>query len=152
MAPNLSERRSLVPTVLGRRETLLENARGLQVAAAHQNLFNGRIETTLGRRDSLTLPQLCQNYMTLCVRIGKIDRLRPPLNACEQIPIATDSGTQSRYGKRTENPRAGSRTTTIQLTRHTMEKQHTVTVTKDRPILVLEAYHVEVIKDSNIRL
>jgi hypothetical protein len=29
----------------------------------------------------LTLPQLCQNYMSLCVRIGKIDRLRPPLNA-----------------------------------------------------------------------
>jgi hypothetical protein len=24
----------------------------------------------------LTLPQLCQNYMPLCVRIGKIDRLR----------------------------------------------------------------------------
>src|SRR5215472_17902907 len=23
----------------------------------------------------VTLPQLCQNYMTLCVRIGKIDRL-----------------------------------------------------------------------------
>jgi hypothetical protein len=23
----------------------------------------------------LTLPQLCQNYMTLCVRIGKTDRL-----------------------------------------------------------------------------
>jgi hypothetical protein len=22
----------------------------------------------------LTLPQLCQNYMPLCVRIGKIDR------------------------------------------------------------------------------
>jgi carotenoid cleavage dioxygenase-like enzyme len=29
----------------------------------------------------ITLPQLCQNYMSLCVRIGKIDRLRPPLNA-----------------------------------------------------------------------
>jgi hypothetical protein len=26
-------------------------------------------------------PQLYQNYMTLCVRIGKIDRLRTPLNA-----------------------------------------------------------------------
>jgi hypothetical protein len=25
--------------------------------------------------------ELCQNYMTLCVRIGKIDRLKPPLNA-----------------------------------------------------------------------
>ena len=29
----------------------------------------------------LTLPQLCQNYLYLCVRIGKIDRLRLPLNA-----------------------------------------------------------------------
>jgi len=29
----------------------------------------------------VTLLLLCQNYMTLCVRIGKIDRLRPPLNA-----------------------------------------------------------------------
>ena len=28
-----------------------------------------------------TLPQLCQNYMTLYVRIGKIDRLGAPLNA-----------------------------------------------------------------------
>jgi hypothetical protein len=28
-----------------------------------------------------TLLQLCQNYMSLCVRIGKLDRLRPPLNA-----------------------------------------------------------------------
>jgi len=28
-----------------------------------------------------TLLQLCQNYMPLCVRIGKIDRLRTPLNA-----------------------------------------------------------------------
>jgi hypothetical protein len=26
-----------------------------------------------------TLPQLCQNYMLLCVGIGKIDRLRPLL-------------------------------------------------------------------------
>jgi hypothetical protein len=32
-------------------------------------------------RMGLTLLQLCQNYMSLCVRIGKIDRLRPPLNA-----------------------------------------------------------------------
>jgi hypothetical protein len=29
----------------------------------------------------LTLPQLCQNYLSLCVRIGKIDQLKPPLNA-----------------------------------------------------------------------
>jgi Putative transposase len=28
-----------------------------------------------------TLPQLCQNYMYISVRIGKIDRLRPLLNA-----------------------------------------------------------------------
>jgi hypothetical protein len=32
-------------------------------------------------RMGLTLPQPCQNYMLLYVRIGKIDRLRPPLNA-----------------------------------------------------------------------
>src|SRR5215831_3492118 len=31
------------------------------------------------RRKGSTLPQPCQNYMTLCVRIGKIDRLRPQL-------------------------------------------------------------------------
>src|SRR5262249_37693348 len=30
---------------------------------------------------SLTLLQLCKNYMSLCVRMGKTDRLRPPLNA-----------------------------------------------------------------------
>ena len=30
---------------------------------------------------TVTLLQLCQNYMTLCVRIGKIDRLKSPLNA-----------------------------------------------------------------------
>jgi len=40
---------------------------------------------------------------------------------------------------RTENPRAGSRTTTIQLTRHTMEKQHPIVAQIDRPILVLKA-------------
>ena len=28
-----------------------------------------------------TLLLLCQNYTTLCARIGKIDRLKPPLNA-----------------------------------------------------------------------
>ena len=68
--------------ILGRRETLLENAPAeFEFPAASQNLFNGRFETALGREGSLTLPQLCQNYMTLCVRIGKIDRLRPPLNA-----------------------------------------------------------------------
>ncbi len=101
---NLSERRSLDPTegnrgkyarvscfcvpahgyaaVLGRRETLLENAPAeFEFPVASQNLFNGRFETALGRAGSLTLPQLCQNYMPLCVRIGKIDRLRPPLNA-----------------------------------------------------------------------
>jgi hypothetical protein len=101
---NLSEPRSLDPTegnrgknarvscfvcppmamlaVLGRRETLLETAPAdFEFPAASQNLFNGRFETALGRAGSLTLPQLCQNYMPLCVRIGKIDRLRPPLNA-----------------------------------------------------------------------
>jgi hypothetical protein len=35
----------------------------------------------LARPSSFTLPQLCQNDIYLCVRIGKIDRLRPPLNA-----------------------------------------------------------------------
>ena len=30
---------------------------------------------------SVTLLQLCQNYMSLCVRIGKIERLSEPLNA-----------------------------------------------------------------------
>ena len=29
----------------------------------------------------ITLPQLCPNYMALCVRIGKIDRLRAASNA-----------------------------------------------------------------------
>jgi hypothetical protein len=29
----------------------------------------------------ITLSLLCQNYMSLCVRIGKIDRLEAPLNA-----------------------------------------------------------------------
>jgi hypothetical protein len=29
----------------------------------------------------LTLLQLCQNYMYLCVRIGKIDRVEAPSNA-----------------------------------------------------------------------
>ena len=94
---NLSERRSLDPTegnrgkyarvscfcvpahgyaaVLGRRETLLENAPAeFEFPAASQNLFNGRVETALGREGSLTLLQLCQNYRPLCVRIGKLTR------------------------------------------------------------------------------
>jgi hypothetical protein len=29
----------------------------------------------------LTLPQLCQNYMLLCVRIGKLKVSAPALNA-----------------------------------------------------------------------
>jgi hypothetical protein len=29
----------------------------------------------------LTLPQLCQNYMSLCVPIGKMRLSTPPLNA-----------------------------------------------------------------------
>ena len=28
-----------------------------------------------------TFLELCQNYMSLCVRIGKIERLRAPINA-----------------------------------------------------------------------
>src|SRR5215468_3322098 len=39
------------------------------------------VETTLRRTGSVTLLQLCQNYMYLCVRIGNNDRLRPPSNA-----------------------------------------------------------------------
>src|SRR5215471_16804126 len=46
----------------------------VRVSAPHQNLFGGWVNTTLGRTGSLTLPQLCQNYMTL-------DRLIPPSNA-----------------------------------------------------------------------
>ena len=68
--------------VLGRRETLLENAPAeFEFPAASQNLFNGRFETALGRAGSLTLPQLCQNYMPLCVRIGKMKVSGPALNA-----------------------------------------------------------------------
>jgi hypothetical protein len=68
--------------VLGRRKTLLENAPAeFELPPASQNLFNARLETALGRPGSPTLPQLCQNYMSLYVRIGKIDRLRPLLNA-----------------------------------------------------------------------
>jgi len=54
---------------------------GVRLSVANQNLFNGWVETILGPTDSLTLLQLCQNYMTLCVRIGKIDGLEEPLNA-----------------------------------------------------------------------
>ncbi len=78
---NLSERRSLDPTegnrgkyarvscfvcppmamlaVLGRRETVLENAPvEFELPPASQNLFNGRVETALGGASSLTLPEL----------------------------------------------------------------------------------------------
>ena len=66
--------------VLGRRETVLENAPAeFELPAASQNMFNGRVQTALGRAGSLTLLQLCQNYLTLCVRIGKIDGLGPLL-------------------------------------------------------------------------
>ena len=61
-------------------QTLLEN-RGLRVSGGSRKLFMEWVETTLSQTGSLTLPQLCQNYMSLCVRIGKIDRLRLPLNA-----------------------------------------------------------------------
>jgi hypothetical protein len=47
-----------------------------------------RTSNSLGARSTLilhgmglTLPQLCQNYMLLCVRIGKIDRLKAALRA-----------------------------------------------------------------------
>ena len=40
-----------------------------------------RSAAAISRRKGSTLLQLCQNYMYLCVRIGKIDRLRRPLNA-----------------------------------------------------------------------
>src|SRR5262249_15551290 len=96
---NLSERRSMVPTegnrgkyarvscflcppmamlpYLDDAKHLLENAPAeFEFPAASQNLFNGGVETALDRAGSLTLPQLCQNYLYLCVRIGKIDRLR----------------------------------------------------------------------------
>src|SRR4029434_1639659 len=33
-------------------------------------LTSGCVEATLPRTDSVTLLQLCQNYMSLCVRIG----------------------------------------------------------------------------------
>ncbi len=64
--------------VHGRRETLLEDARHeFESPALHQNLFNGWVETISGRTGSLTLPQLCQNYMLLCVRIGRLTRTQP---------------------------------------------------------------------------
>jgi hypothetical protein len=43
--------------------------------------FVRQIQSAAASDLRLTLPQLCQNYMSLCVRIGNIDRLRPPLNA-----------------------------------------------------------------------
>ena len=61
--------------------TLNQRVRSTESRRPTRDLFNGWIETTLGRPGSLTLPQLAQNYMPLCVRIGKIDRLRPALNA-----------------------------------------------------------------------
>src|SRR5215510_6101562 len=100
---NLSQRRSLDPTEGNRGKNArvncfmcprmamlpyLDDAKhfwktapaDFEFPAVHQNsLWSGK--TTLSQTDSLTLPQLCQNYMPLCVRIGKIDRLRRPLNA-----------------------------------------------------------------------
>jgi hypothetical protein len=68
--------------VLGGRETLLENAPAeFESTAAHQNLSNGWVEDGFGRAGYLSLLELCQNYMPLCVRIGKIDRRSTPEDA-----------------------------------------------------------------------
>jgi hypothetical protein len=62
--------------VLERRETLLENAAG--GVRVHRRTFKtylmAGLKTALGGAGYLTLPQLCQNYMPLCVRIGKMTR------------------------------------------------------------------------------
>jgi len=59
---------------MGRRTNLVCSASGL---------FAGNTSGDDGRDDSVDddFVQLCQNYMTLYVRIGKIDRLRLLLNA-----------------------------------------------------------------------
>jgi hypothetical protein len=43
-------------------------------------------------KTSITLPQLCQNYMTLYVRIGKIDRLRPSLGILTLTKVVRVAG------------------------------------------------------------
>jgi len=48
---------------------------------ALENLFSGWFEAALGLTGSLTLLQLCQNYLLLYVRIGKMKVTAPVLNA-----------------------------------------------------------------------
>jgi hypothetical protein len=54
---------------------------GFEMVGGPPKLTYGWVEDDFGSDGPLTLPQLCQNYMSLCVRIGKIDRLARPLNA-----------------------------------------------------------------------
>jgi hypothetical protein len=49
------------------------------MTAPHRAALNQKSDRLLwvwGDCDALTLLLLCQNYMTLCVRIGKFDRLK----------------------------------------------------------------------------
>src|SRR5262245_17793430 len=56
--------------------TLTLNQRGpeFESPVVHQNSFNSWVKTTLGRAGSLTLRQLCQNYMSPCFIIGKMEQ------------------------------------------------------------------------------
>ena len=48
--------------------TLNQRVREFESPAANESLFTAGVERTLGRTGSLTLPQLCQNYMALSVQ------------------------------------------------------------------------------------
>src|SRR5262245_17911977 len=54
-----------------------------EVSGGPPNLSNGCVETTRGPTGSLTLPQLCQHYMSLFVRIGKLTRNAINAHSCE---------------------------------------------------------------------
>src|SRR5262245_19227815 len=55
--------------------------REFESPAANESIFRAGLRGLWAERVRLLCYQLCQNYMSLCVRIGKTDRLRPPLNA-----------------------------------------------------------------------
>ena len=61
--------------------SLIDIERSNDRAVSKPNWHFGTLYLLIIVSYGLTLLLLCQNYMSLCVRIGKIDRLEPPLNA-----------------------------------------------------------------------
>src|SRR5262249_47521271 len=72
----------------------------VRVSTAIKTYLMSGVNTTLDRTGSLTLPRLCQNYVSLCVRIGKnrpadtVKRMNLPRSAVPLRGYRTDGRAQ----------------------------------------------------------